>query len=447
MTLTEICPNPNCRARLQIQLPAPNRFHCPRCNEPVSLGTDRRESGERKSIAGNGLASLSGAVTDVKSSVMPGWMLAVCLLLFFVSGASGLVMVLNYWHLAKGEGRSRGRATQAPFQSNIRLDVSRTGFIANNARVRDGWIHDLSRPGGGRLLVGVEDLPGLRPAVEDLEAMTLSRMDTFFPEGQFNLALRKKEAPALIAGEPSMAAWELEVAVASSAEDKKTESPGRLFGSVAVLARRGYVYWFVDLWPVPNSGEAADCWSGLEWGTDRENWQPTPQRELKLAVAGSSLTLNPDIWRPLEGPEKEAFLKSLEGEPAPGQPKSPLNSEEILQGRKKRQSATDSGLKTNAVLQAVVPTGPLGKPEDWERAWENWRGRQGTLPDGAPAVKLVPMAGQENLYRSTVNGVTEELVLVVPANGGKMAWVASCQFSERSDWAGEFARIRRSVPR
>jgi len=94
-----------------------------------------------------------------------------------------------------------------------------------------------------------------------------------------------------------------------------------------------------------------------------------------------------------------------------------------------------------------VPTGPLGKPEDWERAWENWRGRQGTLPDGAPAVKLVPMAGQENLYRSTVNGVTEELVLVVPANGGKMAWVASCQFSERSDWAGEFARIRRSVPR
>lgn len=447
MTRTEICPNPNCRARLQVQLPAPPRFHCPRCNEPVSLATERRESGERMPISGHGLASLSGSMAGGKSPVMPGWMLAVCLLLFFVSGASGLVMVLNYWHLAKGEGHSRGKAGQTPFQSNIRLDSSRTGFVTNNARVREGWMQDLSRPDGGRLMVGVEDLPGLRPAVEDLEAMTLSRMDTFFPEGLFNLALKKKDVPAVIAGEPSMVTWDLEVAGAPSVEDKKTEASGRLFGSVSVLGRRGYVYWFVDLWPVPNSGEAAECWSGVEWGTDRENWQPTPQRELKLAVAGSSLTLNPDVWRPLEGPEKDAFLKSLEGEPAPGQPKSSLKPEAVLQGRKKRQSATDPGVKTNAVLQAVVALEPLEKREAWERAWEKWRGQQSSAPEGEPTVKLVPLAGQENLYRSTVNGVTEELILLVPATGGKMAWVASCQFTERSEWAGEFARIRRGVPR
>jgi len=449
MTRTEICPNPNCRARLQIQLPAPGRVHCPRCHEPVSLNLAQQETCDGgKGSPGTGVMP-KGSLMPIKSSAMPGWMLAVSLLLFFVSGASSVVMVLNFWHLTKGEMRTRARSAGLPFQSNIRMDFSLEGFVANQARGQEGWIQEWSRPDGGRLLVGAEDLPGLKPAVEDLEAMTLSRLDGIFPEGRFHLALNKKEASGLIADEPTVAAWELEVAEneAAPADVKNSETPGRLFGSVTVVARRGYVYWFVDLWPVPSSGEASECWSRVEWGTERENWQPTPQRELKVSVAGSTLTLNPDVWRPLEGPEKDAFLKSLESEQPSGQFKTPFRPEAILQGRRKRQSAGDSGLKTNAILQAMVVTEGLTKPENWGMEWEKWRALQGSLPEGSPTVKLVPLAGLADMYRSTVNGETEELVLLVPMAGGKLAWIASCQFSERSNWAGEFARIRRSLPR
>lgn len=449
MTRTEFCPNPNCRARLQIQLPAPNRVHCPRCHEPVPLSPTPK--GTAREGKGGVDDSLSPTPTSFQArrSPMPGWMLALCLLLFFVSGASGLVMVLNYWHLNKADMRSRARATGLPFESNIRLDASKLGFIANKSRGPEGWVQDWSKPAGGRLLFCVEDLPGLRPAVEDLEAMTLPRLDAIFPEGRFHLALKKKESPGLVAGEPSMASWELEVSETEtpSSGDKKAEAVGRLFGSVAVVARRGYVYWFVDLWPAPGATDAFDCWSHVEWGSDRENWQPVPQRELKLAVAGTTLTLNPDIWRPLEGPEKEAFLKSVEGEALAGQDKSPFLAEAILQGRKKRQSTSDSGLKTNAVLEVMVVNQALVKAEDWVREWEKWRASQGALPDGAPIVKLVPLAGQPDIYRSTVNAATEELVLIVPVMGGKQAWFASCPFPERSFWAGEFARIRRSLSR
>lgn len=449
MTVTEICPNPNCRARLQVQLPAPTRIHCPRCHAPITVQPVSGSPGVPESLVSPAHRPvLSGSLAS-KGRAMPSWMLAVCLLLFFVSGACGLVILVNCWHWSQIKLRHQGQPRVLPFQWNIRFSPPTAGFVSKTVRPGAGWIQDWSKAGGARLLIGGEDLQGQQPEVEDLEAMTLSRLDDLFPENRFQVALKKEERPARVAGEPCAVHWSLEIAESDHepGNGEKREVTGKLFGSVAVVTRRGYLYWFVGLEANPVLEPLEAWWTRVEWGTERENWIPVPLRELKVPVADKVLTLDPEVWRILEGEEKLSLLKSFEGDPKPGKAIGGFQIETVLQGRKKRSASQDSALKSNALLMAVSVGKTLDKQENWVGEWERWRLHESAQADEPPVIKLVPMTGQNGLYRSTVNGETDELILVAPLPGGKSAWIAACPFTDRASWSGEFARVRRSLGR
>lgn len=380
---------------------------------------------------------------------MPGWMVALCLLMVFVSAACGLVILVNYQHWSQVKLGDPGQPRVLPFQWNIRFSPPPGGFVSKTVRPGTGWLQDWSTADGTRLLIGAEDLPARQPDLEELEALTLSRLDDLFPDNQFNIALKKSELTASITGEPCAAHWSLEIAESDreSGNPEKREVTAKLFGSVAVVARRGYVYWFVGLQANPVQEPLEAWWTRLEWGTERENWKPEPRRELKVAFSEKTLALDPEVWRILEGEEKLSLLKPLEGDPKPSPALGVFQIETVLQGRKKRSSSQDSGLKTNAMLLAVSVGKPLDKPEDWVGVWEKWRLHDSAQSDEPPVIKLVPIMGQIGLYRSTVNGETDEMILVAPLPGGKSAWFAACPYPDRASWSGEFTQIRRSLGR
>jgi len=447
MTVTEICPNPDCRARLVVTLPAPGRIHCPRCHRAIVLQPSNPHGGLSQLNDGLNSSPDEFMATKKKSQPIPSWLLATYLLLVFVSGACALLMVINYWHLSQLNERKNSIAKSIPFQMNLRFRPPEAGFISKPTRIgRKGasWEQDWVNPTNStRLLIGIEDQPEQVPDIEDFEPMTLSRLQAVFPEPRFQLALKKQEDPILIGSEPCTTNWALEVVDTGDNSDGKGD-PVRLFGSVSVLARRGYIYWFAGLAAKLPENESKAWWSGLELGDERADWKPQPMRELSVVAFGSKLTLDPDIWRVLQAEEKNAFTKPLSGEVKPGLTKSPFEIEMVFQGRKKRSTSLEGGLKTNSTLMAIAANPPANQLDLLQKNWEHWRLLQSPESGDSPVVKLVPLADYPDFFRSTINGETEELVLLVPLpNGAKGAWVASCPYEDRSEWIGNLSKIRR----
>ena len=431
----QVCPNTNCRAKLELKFPLSSRASCPRCHCVIDLYSEPGLPTLQKTGYSFVFRDPRLQIT-IRRNFMPDWMIGLCVLGIVGLAFGTITTTLNIFHLNRHRQISEIQAKNRLFVMNLYYSPPGKDFKQQKRSMETGWNQWWFREVDRSIIaISMEDFQAKQPDADDIEQMTIARLEKFLPNTEYQVAIKLGPNRERVGGDEWDGSWIFEATY-------RNDDTARISGKIMAMLRRGYGYWFVSSGPEEKAEERTTWANGLLFGNARADWKPQIARELKILSFNHSLSLDPDIWQLLDAKQST----DLNQHPQMGDIISNLRFEIVLQGKKNRSGSLDGGLKVYSMLYAVTASDGAGDMPFWQGAWKNRRIALAPNGDVMPEVKFSPVNGQADLFRMIVNGQFEELVLIIPFAGEKpAAWLASCGSPDSLDWQVEFLRIRRGL--